>query len=228
MPSILNSEIEPLVVILQFCRTKVVGVSVKVSNTFHIRKLTVDETEREIKSLLQDALKLQGQVTMSKQKTLNFQSRLLTSLRRVVRLAVIAFVRSLSRSLMSGERRCPKKLMLAGKDFIGKNVTTFFTVVSSNLFRRPHLLHLELLLCRPSTPAPLLPGVTFSPTTVRGSAFSLGIGLSGSPGLADTLFGSSDGTLRVEILKTLVNAASSMDKIKKEKSEVTDVQIGIS
>ncbi|CAA0823981.1 Unknown protein [Striga hermonthica] len=52
MPSILNRDIEPLVVILQFCRAKVVGASVKVSNTFDITKLIVDQSADEIKEFV--------------------------------------------------------------------------------------------------------------------------------------------------------------------------------
>ncbi|GER49498.1 nucleic acid-binding [Striga asiatica] len=50
MPSILNRDIEPLVVILQFCRAKVVGV--KVSNTSDITKLIVDQSTDEIKDIV--------------------------------------------------------------------------------------------------------------------------------------------------------------------------------
>ncbi|GER49497.1 nucleic acid-binding, partial [Striga asiatica] len=52
MPSILNCDIEPLVVILQFCRAKVVGAPVQVSNTSDITKLIVDQSADEIKDIV--------------------------------------------------------------------------------------------------------------------------------------------------------------------------------
>ncbi|GER38025.1 replication protein A 70 kDa DNA-binding subunit [Striga asiatica] len=52
VPSILNRDIGPLVVILQFFRAKVVGASVKVSNTFDITKLIFDQSADEIKEFV--------------------------------------------------------------------------------------------------------------------------------------------------------------------------------